>query len=80
MGVVAYRGVVAMGPTIPRLHSHQCRPGPIYSHAPYCSLVGHVLPLRPDRVVQRVLRHGRGNGSLRPGRRIGPGWCHRCHR
>ena len=77
MGVVAHRGVVAMGPTIPHLHSHQRRPGPHSCCAPYRPLVGRVLPLGPDLVVRRVLRHGWGNGSLWPGLLVGPGWCHR---
>ena len=79
MGVVAHRGVVAMGPTVPRLRSHQCQPGPLCCCAPYRSLVGRVLPPGSDLVVQRVLHHGWGNGSLRPGLRVGLGWCHRCH-
>ena len=67
MGVVACRGVVAMGPTFPRLRSHQHWPGPLHRRAPYRPLVGCVLPPRPNQVVQRVLRHGRGNGSLQLG-------------
>ena len=65
---------------VPRLRSHQRRPGPLRRRPPNRPLVGRVLHPGPGRVVRRVLRHGRGNGSLRPGRRVGPRWCHRRRR
>ena len=65
---------------VPRLRSHQRRPGPLRRRAPYRPLAGRVLPPGPGRVVRRVLRHGRGNGSLRLGRCVGPRWCHRRRR
>ena len=73
--MVACRGVVAMGPTVPCLRSHQRRPGSLRRSAPYRPLVGCVLPLKPHRVV-RWVRNSRCNESLRPGQHIGPGWCH----
>ena len=66
---MAHHGVVAMGPTVPQLRSHQNRPRPLRRRAPYRPLVGRVLPPGPNRVVRRVLCHSWGNGSLRPGTR-----------